>query len=246
MALPNPNRSLITDELWNFGQACLDLVPGTEFGGIYADKPGFHNTVNRNLQRWPGNYSVALPVLLQGPRDKARAFDWTFPEAQRGDYSRINVFCERLMAASVAKDPRLFGLYEWFGTKNGANIGFNVWKDRPSSSDDSHDWHIHFSILTPNVVSPGVFINLLAILFPDGGEVELIKKIQQALKDAGFDPGGIDGEWGPRTNAAFVAALSATGPAGPPGLPGPKGDKGDPGTFVGSGFTAVGTFTQAQ
>lgn len=245
MALPNPNRSLITDELWNFGQVCLEREPGTTNAGIYASKPGFHNTVRNNQRNWPGNYSIALPTLVQPPHDKARAFDWLFPEAQRGDYARINLYSQRLMEASLRKDPRLVGLYEWFGTDSGRNIGFNVWKDRPSSSDDSHDYHIHFSFVTPVVTAWSFFINLLSVLFPGEDDMELIKKIQQALADAGFDPGPVDGEWGPRTHAAFAAALRSTGPKGDKGDPGVKGDKGDPGTFVGSSFTAVGTFTQA-
>lgn len=43
--------------------------------------------------------------------------------------------------------------------------------------------------------------------------------VQQALKAAGFDPGGIDGKWGPATKAAFDAALAARTAA-----PEPTGD----------------------
>lgn len=142
----NPWPGGIANQTWWFSEQCLSM--GGVSGGIYADKPGFHNTVNANLRNWPSNYSVALPILLAGPRDKARAFDWIFPEAQTKNYFRINKYCQLLMDASLARDPRLRGLYEWFGTKDGANIGYNVYKDRPSSSDDTHDWHIHFSWVT--------------------------------------------------------------------------------------------------
>lgn len=50
-------------------------------------------------------------------------------------------------------------------------------------------------------------------------EMEVIKKIQEGLRDAGFDPGPIDGEWGPRTMAAFVAGMRSIGPKGDPGPP---------------------------
>jgi len=142
----NPWPGGIAEQTWWFSEQCL-AIAGVS-GGIYADKPGFHNTVKINLVKWPNNYSVALPILRAGPQDKARAFDWTFPEAKTKNYFRINLYSQRLMDASRARDPRLRALYEWFGTKDGANIGFNVYKNVFSSSDDSHDWHIHFSFIT--------------------------------------------------------------------------------------------------
>lgn len=144
--MADDGSTLIADQTVWFRDQCTAL--GGVSGGIYADKKGFHNTVNNNLTKYAPEYSTALPILLQGPRNCARAFDWTFPEAQTKLYFRINMYCQRLMDASLAHDPRLRGLYEWFGTKDGANIGYNVYKDRPSSSDDTHDWHIHFSFIT--------------------------------------------------------------------------------------------------
>ena len=37
---------------------------------------------------------------------------------------------------------------------------------------------------------------------------ELVTGIQEALKTAGFDPGAVDGYWGPKTQAAFARALA--------------------------------------
>lgn len=151
---PNPWPGGIADTTWEFRCSCLEL--GGNDAGIYADKPGFHNTVKNNQAKWPSNYSVnpAYPVLVQGPQDKARAFDWLFPEAQNGDYGRITHYSKLLLAASKARDPRLTCLYEWFGTDNGANIGYGVYKNVPSSSDDSHDYHIHFSFVTAWLLDP--------------------------------------------------------------------------------------------
>lgn len=142
----NPWPGGITEQTWWFGEQCVAM--GGVSGGIYADKPGFHNTVVNNLAKYPNNYSIALPILKVGPRDKARAFDWTFPEAKTKNYFRINQYSARMDVASRARDPRLRGLYEWFGTRDGANIGWNIWKNVFSSSDDTHDWHMHFSWIT--------------------------------------------------------------------------------------------------
>lgn len=67
-------------------------------------------------------------------------------------------------------------------------------------------------------------------------EMDVIKKIQEGLRDAGFDPGPIDGEWGPRTMAAFVAGMRSIGP---------KGDPGPPADLVGRQLTMTATITQA-
>lgn len=170
----------VTAEVARFRDTLLAAIPGTRSGGIYADKPGFHNTVLNNLAKWPSNYSVAVPILRVDPRTKARAFDLIFPEAQNGDYRRITLYSKRLLAASKRRDPRLEGLYEWFGTDNGANIGFNVYKNRASSSDDTHDWHLHFSFMTAAVV---VWSLLAAII-----EVMLEQERDEAMGYLGRDP----------------------------------------------------------
>lgn len=49
-----------------------------------------------------------------------------------------------------------------------------------------------------------------------------VRQLQLALKAAGYDPGPIDGIWGPRTQAALVAYQAATGrqsPTAPIALP---------------------------
>lgn len=93
----------------------------------------------------------------------------------------------------------------------------------------------HGQLPGQNTDCPGATIKAwIAAGMPRGegdGDMELIKNIQQGLKDAGFDPGTVDGQWGPKTQAAFVAALRASGAGsqGPQGPAGPKGDAGEPG-----------------
>jgi hypothetical protein len=59
-----------------------------------------------------------------------------------------------------------------------------------------------------------------------------IDRWQICLKSAGYDPGVVDGLWGPKTESATLAMMKdakAPGPQGPPGEPGLKGDPGDQG-----------------
>ena len=56
-------------------------------------------------------------------------------------------------------------------------------------------------------------------LFKEGDSGEDVKRVQQALKDKGFDPGLIDGDFGPATEAAAIGfqkseGLSADGVVG--------------------------------
>lgn len=181
----NPWPGGIADTTWWFSLECAKL--GGASAGIYADKPGFHNTVAHNQQNWPTNYSInpAYPVLLAGPRDKARAFDWMFPEAQTKNYVRINLYCQRLMDASLAHDPRLNGLYEWFGTKDGTNIGYSVLRDRFSSSDDTHDWHIHFSFITAYLLIWAAVHGVMSVLHGETLQAYLARGGQLINKENG-------------------------------------------------------------
>ena len=151
--IPNPNPNLITDALWWLWLRLKELEPSSLLSGIYANKPGFHNTGNANEVNWPGNYSIRDMPNRRGPwwRTKASAIDWTFPNAQRGDYSTIDRYTSRLMlSARNESDPRLdLVLYEFFGQDDNDRVveGWNEYRDEASTSDSSHLWHIHKSIL---------------------------------------------------------------------------------------------------
>jgi hypothetical protein len=144
----NPDPSRITAELWWLWEQLRDLEPGTKLGGIYANTNGYHDTRNNLRRRLPGNYSIQDPEDKGGPGDKAAAIDWTFPDAQRGDYRRIALYCDRLMASSKdMQDDRLNGWREWYGqTDTDREVeGWDSRYVRPASSDLSHLWHIHMS-----------------------------------------------------------------------------------------------------
>ncbi|GAB3932720.1 hypothetical protein GCM10027614_02420 [Micromonospora vulcania] len=166
----NPNPGRITDASWWLMQQLKALQPGTQNGGIYANKPGYHNTRAANDS---DNYSVRDAEDKGGPSDKAAAYDWTFPEAQSlavasdevypdadlvlpsdvgaaaGNYTNIARYSNRLMASGKnPNDPRLDGWREFYGqTDTDSTVeGWDFRYNRAAITDDpSHLWHIHLS-----------------------------------------------------------------------------------------------------
>lgn len=121
------------------------LEPESELGGIYANKRGYHN-MRKNLP--VTDYSVGQFVQdRRGPDDEACAIDWTFRDAQRGDYKTIKVYSKRLLVAGRTGDPRTKYWREFFGNADDDREveGWDFAKNRPSTSDTSHLWHIHLS-----------------------------------------------------------------------------------------------------
>lgn len=153
----NPNPGLITDATWWLWLRLDELEPAGLLGGIYADKSGYHNTGKRNLDRWPSNYSVRDAVDRTGPAwaTKAAALDWTFPDAQRGQYGTIDRYTSRLVtSAQNQADPRLdLILREFYGQADTDSHveGWDERKDVAVTSDSSHLWHIHFSFTRSRV-----------------------------------------------------------------------------------------------
>lgn len=142
----NPNPGNITDAMWWLWQQLQALEPTSQLGGIYANKPGYHNC-RKNLPSY--DYSVCdQPPDGGGPNWAAAAIDWTFPEAQSGNYSRIAKYTKRLLAsAQDPNDPRLNGWREFFGQADDDRYveGWDMRYGCASTSDESHLWHIHLS-----------------------------------------------------------------------------------------------------
>ena len=162
--MANPNPALITDVLWVLWQGLNALEPDTELGGIYANKSGYHNTRNANKI---SDYSVRETPDQAGPADKACALDWTFPDAQRGDFCRIALYSSRLLASGRDPlDPRLDSLREFYGnTDSDREVeGGDFRHDKAVSSDSSHLWHIHISITRSRVTDPAMARAVLSVL----------------------------------------------------------------------------------
>lgn len=175
MALPYAT----TDQLYKFVQACLKLVPGSKNGGTFANKPGYHN---RRDYLPPNDYSRVLPLDKKGPADKAAAFDWTFPEAQRGNFTKIAVFSARLLRSGRdPKDERGNYLREFYGNadRDYDVEGWDFQRVGAATSDSSHLWHIHFSFMRAYLNEPKAFDAVLSIL---KGESLLVWRARWAVK----------------------------------------------------------------
>lgn len=147
----NPIPSRITPQMWQLWEAIDDVVPTAVLGGIYANKRGYHNTVNANLAQWPNDYSIQHPQDLRGPRDKARGLDVGLSATEmrrRTDYLR--------RAALHPEDTRLRALREFIGTLNGVDVyclirdSTGTWRS-DAGRDKSHLTHIHKSVYTAYV-----------------------------------------------------------------------------------------------
>jgi hypothetical protein len=169
-----PNNTYVTDAQRWFIDQLLDLEPGSEDvdAGGYSHKPGYHDTVAHNDTRSGvgKDYSARDPEDRRGPLNRTRARDWTFRDAQAGNYADFAKYGDRLLAAHRANDPRLGGWREYLGrvstpvTVNGVStrrVGIDFRHRYLRIPDDSHDWHGHFSENTEQVES---FWNKWALL----------------------------------------------------------------------------------
>lgn len=148
---PNTN-SLQPDTLWWLWLQMKRIHPKVRLGGIYANKKGFHNTGNKNKSTWPGEYSTHDSINRHGlGMTKASAIDFTFPDAQAGDYGSIKLFTQRLVHSSLDdNDPRLgMFVFEFFGQSDNDRTveGYDEYHERSVSADSSHLWHLHISVV---------------------------------------------------------------------------------------------------
>lgn len=151
----NPIPTRISPALWKFWEEFLSFESGAKFGGIYADKAGYHN-YRANLPS--SDYSVEeVAEDREGPSNYASAIDITLSDSDMVLYSK------RLDAAMRRRDPRLFidgepVIREFIGTLDnervycymltggipqgvGSNSGVDWGRDK------SHLWHIHISFI---------------------------------------------------------------------------------------------------
>lgn len=187
---PNPNPSRMTDALWWLVCMREALEPGlSENGGTFADKAGSHN-IGANLpDHGEGNirtdHSIRHAWNRSGPwwKTKCAAHDWTFLDAQRGDYRTINRYTRRLINAM--KDPADTRpdkvVFYTLGNIDGGvtTEGWNELKNGPEySGDNTHAWHRHDSFFR-NVV--GDFWAMWAVLTIDMGWT--YQQWQQSLEE---------------------------------------------------------------
>jgi hypothetical protein len=113
--------------------------PAAVLGGIYANKPGYHNKRD-NLP--PSDYSVQRPDDQTGPGHVAAGLDVTMHDL--ADMARMT---NRLIDLAFIADHRVLVLREFLGTIDGSYVtGMDVRDQRWITSDDSHLWHVHLSV----------------------------------------------------------------------------------------------------
>lgn len=160
----NPNPARITDPLWNLWLAIDVLIAEARYGGSYAPKTGYHDTRAGNPR---GNYSVQLTNDRRGPADKTAALDITFPSAQGGDFRNIAKYSRRLLnSGRDSGDERGNYLREFYGNADDDRVveGWDYQYVTAATSDDSHLWHIHLSIMRAYLNDPKAMRAILSIL----------------------------------------------------------------------------------
>jgi len=143
----NPDSSRITAEMWRFWEEFKKIEPTVRLGGIYANKPGYHNARN-NLPA--SDYSKQLANDKLGPGQYGSAIDLTFPSAQAGNPAIIAKYSSRLLKSGKdLNDDRGNYLREFYGQADSDSQveGWDFQYVRPASSDSSHLWHIHLSFM---------------------------------------------------------------------------------------------------
>lgn len=121
-------------------------VPAENIGakGDLDHRRGYHRS-RRFLLRSPFSvsqyYSVIEPGNLKGDEDWICAIDISLPEPQ------LIATCKRLDQAVRA--GKLEKVAEWYGNTNGDNHvdGFDNIANAIASSDPSHLWHLHISLI---------------------------------------------------------------------------------------------------
>jgi hypothetical protein len=123
-------------------------IPAAVFCGILGVSPGhcygYHRSRNwdRAFSCSRPDYSIQLAEDNRGNGNAASALDicWTDPSPHQYDVTR------RLLAAK--NDPRMAPVREFFGSVDGVHVvGWDFHGNYPVTSDSSHLWHVHLSIL---------------------------------------------------------------------------------------------------
>lgn len=153
---PNPNSSRMTDALWWLVCMREALEPSlSENGGTFANKAGSHNA-GENLRDYGQGDSRTDHSIRDGFNRSGQwwkkfcaAHDWTFRDAQSGDYKTIKKYTGRLISAMKdPNDPRPDDVYFYtIGQLDNDRVveGYNERDDDAETGDSSHLWHRHDS-----------------------------------------------------------------------------------------------------
>ncbi|MDP9791757.1 hypothetical protein J2S43_000269 [Catenuloplanes nepalensis] len=204
----NPNPAQITDEIWALWERFDRLEPSALLGGIYAAKPGYHNTRNAVAT---SDYSRAdVAADRQGPGDKAAALDLTMSDAAMRKYT------SRLDVAARARDERLYIggvpiIREFIGTKDnrsvycyvltgGRPLGVGADAGPDPGRDSTHLWHLHISFIRRFVATGDAMNRIYSILAGESlatwrshgseeGDMAAAEDLWRLLFNGGYPPG---------------------------------------------------------
>lgn len=138
----------------------IEAIPSAQFSGIVGDADhvyGYHRCRNKLP---PDDYSVQTKPDREGDGWAASALDMKF------NAEWMKTITRRLLdSAKDQNDPRLNYMREFFGTLDGNNVtGWDTYYGKPVTSDDSHLWHIHMSILRKYCTSKEKMANILSVI----------------------------------------------------------------------------------
>lgn len=171
-----------------FARRCLRLEPGTQDGGIAPGDPnqgGYHNSREKLLALGKtGDYSLRHPWDKRGNPSRARAFDWTFPDAQAGRYGTIRKYGNRVRDAFHRRDPRLTGWREVLIRTDQGIQGFDCVEWFIRTPDATHGWHGHFSAMNEFVDEGWLYDNMISVLSGEDAAMALSAEETRLVKNA--------------------------------------------------------------
>ena len=139
------------------------VIPQAIMAGIVGDSAhtyGYHrgrNYVGSN------DYSVQTPPDKKGNGEAASALDISWETAQ-WQYT----VSQRLMNAK--NDSRMNPIREFFGSIDGRNVcGWDYYGNYSVTSDDSHLWHIHISVLREYADNDAALQGVAAVMTGSSG-----------------------------------------------------------------------------
>lgn len=163
------------DALKWLSEEIIKAVPSAELSGIVGDpshKYGYHRC--RNVLA-SDDYSVQVDEDKAGDGDAAAALDMKY------NAEWMKKITKRLLdSAKDQNDPRLNYMREFFGTLNGSTVtGWDTYFGEPATSDDSHLWHVHISVLRKYCTSKKYMAHILSVIKGED-DMDLSDKVKVA------------------------------------------------------------------
>lgn len=194
-------------------RACYETVrtrvPVAQFGGI-ADPSrvtafGYHNSRNNHLRHRPNDYSIQRPDDRTGNGWAGSALDITLPPRE------MALLTQRLIDATLRRDPRMHCVREFFGTVNGTTVtGLDVRDRRWVTADRTHLWHIHISFYRRFATNHAAMQGVAGVIIGTPGKDEDVNRketetmIANAIRAYHF--GGNRGVWTRKKYPGWIRA----------------------------------------